>query len=147
MTNTKKTSQSRRRLLDAARALVSKTEQLMVERGPLFRGAFQLRGTRCGKDGCKCNRGGLHTTAVLVVSEDGKRRSFYLRPAERPEVQRRVERYLHLRASRAKLSKLGSDLLVAADELIDALAEPHVPLRESDHQDGSRRPSRRRRER
>jgi hypothetical protein len=144
MADKNRASLSRRRILDLARALASKAEQIVVERGPLLRGAFQLRGTRCGKDGCKCNQGELHTTAVLVVSEDGKRRSFYVCPAERPEVQRRVERYLHMRASRAELSKLDGDLLAAADDLIDALAEPHRPLRERNEGSGPRRRTRRR---
>ena len=54
---------------------------VVTERGPLLRGAYQLRGTRCGKQNCKCTQGELHPTAVLVISEDGKRRSYYVRPS------------------------------------------------------------------
>jgi hypothetical protein len=127
MADRERASQARRRLLEAARAVVRRCEELAMERGPLLRGAFQLRGTRCGKENCKCNVGELHTTAVLVVSEDGKRRSYYVRGPDRPKVQQRVERYQRVRAARIKVNRLISEALSAADELLEALAEPHVP--------------------
>ena len=131
MNDREKASRSRHDVLDAARRLLSRARELVAERGPLLRGAFQLRGTRCGKESCKCTRGELHTTAVLVVSEGGERRSYYLRGPERPEVQRRVERYQRFRSTRADLSKLNARVLAAADELLDALAEPHSPQRDA----------------
>lgn len=129
MSDNNKASRSRRRMLDTARLLLGRTEQLVAAHGPLLKGAFQLRGTRCGKDTCKCARGELHPTAVLVVSEEGRRRSYYVRPAERAEVQRRVERYRRFRAKRAELSQLTVEVLGAADELLVALLEPHRPAR------------------
>ena len=143
MINREKASRSRRQLLDATRRLLSRTEDLVAERGPLLRGAFQLRGTRCGKENCKCAHGEQHTTAVLVISVDGKRRSYYLRASERPEVQRRVERYQRFRTKRAELNKLNAEVLGAADGLIEALAEPHRPKRDTlaGNRDGRRRKS------
>lgn len=135
MINHEKASRSRRRLLDAARSLLSRAQELVAERGPLLRGAFQLRGTRCGKDNCKCAQGELHPTAVLVVSEDGSRHSFYVRPAERAEVQQRVERYQRFRGGRAELNKLNAEVLGAADDLLAALVEPRHPQREVEADD------------
>ena len=132
MSDTEKASRSRRTLVESARRLLSRAEALVSERGPLLRGAYQLRGTRCGKENCCCTGGELHTTAVLIVSEEGNRRSYYVRSAERPEVQRRVERYQHFRSGRAELSRLNTEVLGAADELLDALVEPHRPQRDSD---------------
>ena len=129
MSNHEQASDSRRRLRETTATLLARVEQLIAERGPLLRGAFQLRGTRCGKATCKCARGELHPTAVLVVSEQGKRRSFYVRPAERDEVQRRVERCQRLRTKRAELSQLTVEVLAAADALLEALVEPHRPER------------------
>jgi hypothetical protein len=131
---------------ELARQLLSRTEELLGERGRLLRGAFQLRGTRCGKENCKCNEGELHTTAVLVVSENGKRRSYYLRGPERPEVKRRVERYRRFRAGRIELKKLTTELLDACGDLLDALAEPHAPQRDSAGGDRRGRTRRRRRQ-
>jgi len=144
MTDRENASRSRRRLLDSARGLLSRAQQLVEERGPLLRGAFQLRGTRCGKDNCKCSQGELHTTAVLVVSEGGNRRSYYVRPKERPEVQRRVERYQRFRGGRAEMNRLNVELLGAADDLLDALAEPHRPQREAEARGPPRRQATRR---
>lgn len=131
MSGNEKASRSRRTLVEAARRFLARAEELIAERGPLLRGAYQLRGTRCGKENCHCTQGELHTTAVLIVSEDGTRRSYYVRPVERPEVQRRVERYQHFRAGRAELVRLNAEVLGAADELLDALVEAHHPQRES----------------
>jgi hypothetical protein len=142
MTNHEQASDSRRRLRETAAALLARVEQLIAERGPLLRAAFQLRGTRCGKATCKCARGELHPTAVLVVSQEGKRRSFYVRPTERAEVQRRVERYQRVRARRAELKQLTDAVLVLADALLAALLEPHRPERAATDGD---QPARRRR--
>jgi len=130
MADREKASRVRRRLLDAARAVMSRSEGLVTERGPLLRAAFQLRGTRCGKKNCKCTEGELHATAVLVVSEEGKRRSYYVRGSERPDVKRRVEKYQRFRNGRIELNRLMTEVLSAADDLLDALAEPHVPRRD-----------------
>lgn len=145
MTDHNKASRSRRQLVDSARSLVSRAETLVRERGPLLRGAFQLRGTRCGKENCRCNQGQLHSTAVLIVSEDGNRRSYYVRPEERPEVQRRVTRYKRFRGQRAELNRLNAEILGAADDLLDALVEPHRPLSDRSGERQTKRPRRRRR--
>jgi len=129
--NTDKASHSRQRALESAQSFLDLARHTITERGPVLRGAFQLRGTRCGKEGCKCNDGQLHTTAVLIVSEAGKRRSYYVRPPDRPEVQRRVERYHRFRAKRAELSKLSEQVLSATADLLDAIAEPHEPQRDA----------------
>ncbi len=142
MTDREKASQARRQLLDAARAVISRTKELVTERGPLLRAAFQLRGTRCGKKNCKCTEGALHTTAVLVVSEEGKRRSYYVRGPDRPDVKRRVEKYQRFRTGRIELNRLMADVLSAADDLLDALAEPHVPRRNAKGGGRSGRPRR-----
>ena len=144
MSKHEKASSSRRRLLELARKFLARVEELVAERGPLLRGAFQLRGTRCGKDNCKCNQGELHTTAVLIVSEGGGRRSYYLRGPERPEVQRRVERYQQFRQRRMALHKLHDEVSEAADEFLDALLEPHRPQREPENGEEAKRPRARR---
>lgn len=130
--NNDKASRSRKKALESAQTLVDLVRQTVTERGPVLRGAFQLRGTRCGKDGCKCNQGELHTTAVLIVSEGGKRRSYYVRPVNRPEVQRRVDRYLRFRGKRRELGRLSEEVLSATDDLLAAIAEPHSPQKGAD---------------
>jgi hypothetical protein len=79
----------------------------------------------------------LHATAVLVVSEDGGRRSFYLRGVERPEVQRRAEGYRRFRKARAAIAKLNAEILSAADSLLETILEPHIPRRDEQAGDDS----------
>lgn len=139
MSKRESASRARQRLRQAARQHDSLLEALVGERGPLLRGTFHLGHTRCGKDNCKCAQGELHTTAVLVVSDKGAKRTFYLRGVERPEVQRRAERYRRFRKTRAELKKLDREILGAVDELLEALLEPHTPQRDVEDGDESRR--------
>ena len=145
MTWPKKASRARQRLMQAARQHEALVDALVRERGPVLKGTFHLGRTRCGKDNCKCAQGELHTTAVLAVSDKGDRRTFYLRAAERPEVQRRAERYRRFRKTRAELRKLNAEVLGAADDLLEALLEPHTPQRDDQDGDDSRRSRRSRR--
>ena len=130
MNERERASRARQRLKEAAAKHESLVEALVRERGPLVKGTFHLGHTRCGKDNCKCAHGEPHVTATLVVSDKGGRRTYYLRGPERAEVQRRAERYRRFRKRRAGLRKLNAEVLAAADELLDALLEPHTPLRD-----------------
>ena len=140
-------SRARQRLREVARKHDSLVEALVRARGPLLKGAFHRGHTRCGKDNCKCAQGELHTTAVLVVSDRGDKQTFYLRAAERPEVHRRAERYRRFRKTRAELRKLSGEISRAADELLQALLEPHTPQRDEQDGEDSRRSRSRRRKR
>ena len=129
MAQPKKASQLRQRLRDVESRLISLIGSLVDERGPLVRGTFQQHGTRCGKPNCKCAQGDLHPTAVLAVSEEGKRRNVYVPIPDRLELQRRSERYRRFRQSRAELARLGGELLGLVDELLETLIEPYAPKR------------------
>jgi hypothetical protein len=135
------TSRLRLRLRDAAQRHAALVDKLLAERGPLLRGAFRIGGTRCGKAGCKCNEGELHTTALLLVSVDGVRRNFYIRGPERAETQRKADRYQHVRRLRAELAKLQPEVLAIADELVASICEP-LPVADSDSASAKRRPAR-----
>ncbi len=127
MTSRARVSRVRQRLRAAEERVRALVEGLMAERGPLTRGAFQAHGTRCGKPNCKCLQGELHQTAVLVVSEEGKRRNIYVRAADRPRLKRRSERYLSFRKKRTELARLASETLGLVDELLEALVTPYSP--------------------
>lgn len=99
----------------------------MAERGPVVKGTFQLHGTRCGKPNCKCAQGALHRTAVLAFTDEGKRRNIYVRPPDRPKVQRSTERYRRFRKRRAEMTKLHGEILRLADELLKELLVPYEP--------------------
>lgn len=122
-----KASRLRRRLLDEVKRLFSLVDSLIAERGPMVRGTFQAHGTRCGKPNCKCVEGELHSTAVLAVNEEGKRRNIYVPIPDRLDLKRRSERYRSVRKRRADLAKLGAKLLGLVDQLLEALIDPYSP--------------------
>ena len=142
MVDIERASAARRRLREVAAKHGTLLESLVAERGPLLRGTFQFRRTRCGKEGCKCAQGELHTAAALVVSEGGERRTIYLRTTERPEAQRRAERYRRFRKTRSELKRMDAQIAQALDELLAALIEPPVSERDDEKRRGDHRKQR-----
>jgi hypothetical protein len=139
---TKKEVSRRRQLLhDAANRYAALVGDLIAEPGPLIQGSYLTHGTRCGKPNCKCNEGHLHNTAVLSVSDKGRRTSIYVRPPDRPEVQNRTERYRLFRLRRADLVKLHAEIIKTVDELLATLVEPYLPSRDRKRSQSKRRRS------
>lgn len=131
MAKTNSPSRLRQQLRVLAQRLSSRIDALTSTKGPLVQGAFQINGTTCGNPNCRCARGELHTTAILVVSEHGKRRNVYVPATDRPEIQRRNRRYQGWRKARADIVKLNAELLALADALMETLAEAYVPNRKA----------------
>jgi len=100
-------------------------ETLLAERGPLIRGTYRLQGGRCGRPGCKCERGELHEKAMLYRREEGTFRCSYVPLADRERVDDLTRRYRRARKARTALSKLGQKSLVLADALQETLTEPY----------------------
>ena len=63
----------------------------------------------------------------MVDSEEGKRRNIYVRIPDRPNLQRRSERYRKFRKRRAELARLATETLGLVDELLEALVTPYSP--------------------
>lgn len=139
MTLRERASRLRQRLRDAEEGLVALLQSLVAERGPMVRGLFQTNGTRCGKPNCKCLQGDLHRTAVLVVNEEGKRRNIYVRIPDRPNLQRRSDRYRSFRKRRAEFARLATETLGLVDELLETLATPYSPPKAGQERKRARR--------
>lgn len=122
-------SKLRQRLHDAASRYAALVQDIVAESGPLLTGTYLSSGTRCGNPNCKCARGELHDTGVVVMNEDGKRKSVYVRKSERAAVKRRTDRYRRLRQRRAELGKLHAEIIALGDEIVESLSEPYVPER------------------
>jgi len=127
MSDRQKISRTRQQLREVARRLAANVEVLLSQRAPVVKGLFQMNATRCGNPNCKCGRGELHPTAMLVVPEKGKRRNIYVPVVDRSKIQRRSQRYRKLRHSRAEIVKLSTEILKLTDLLLDLLSEPYVP--------------------
>ena len=102
-------------------------ESLLAERGPLIRGTYRLQGGRCGRTGCRCERGELHEKAMLYRRVEGTFRCTYVPLADRGQVDQRTQRYRRVRRARAELVKLAKRSLELADALQEALTKAYPP--------------------
>ncbi|MCK4306023.1 MAG: hypothetical protein KAY24_17420 [Candidatus Eisenbacteria sp.] len=107
-----------RQRLSAARKRIHQLQQAMeddlrvfLERTPLLKGRLYEAQTRCGKPGCRCNRGELHTAMVLAYR--GGEKQYNRCPADQdiPLLHEMTGRYQDFRQARARLVKASRELL------------------------------------
>ena len=84
---------------------------------PLVKGNFQNLRRRCGKTGCRCERGKLHESFVFIDRSSGKRRIRKTTVAQEKKLRKPVQKDQLLRKLRARLSKLHSETLACCDRL------------------------------
>jgi hypothetical protein len=89
----------------------------LTERGPFIKGAVYCLRRKCGKPGCRCEKGALHQNLVLAVPEKGAKRMRTVPKGKHEQWQLLAGRYRRFRRSRAQLVKLFAQLLVLVDEL------------------------------
>jgi len=85
--------------------------QRMLKSRGMVKGSVVTLARRCGKPGCKCNRGEKHKSKYLSISEGGKTRMVYLKPGMEMKVGEAAERYRRFRRARAQLVKVQKDIL------------------------------------
>ena len=83
---------SRNRFAPQERSARSRLAQLLHDH-EVIRGSVVSMARRCGKAGCRCNRGEKHVSLYLSVKIEGKRRMVYIPAHLEDEVRRRVEAY------------------------------------------------------
>jgi len=93
---------------------------------PVIKGtAYELK-RRCGKPGCRCARGELHTRMVVSASEGGKTRLQVIPKGFLVEVQAKVRPYQEHRRARARLGELYRKMLRLIDEM-EAMRREELP--------------------
>ena len=106
----------RQTLLHLASEIEGLVKPLFSDR-PVIKGtAYELK-RKCGKPGCKCARGELHTRMVVSASEKGKTRLQVIPRGALVEVQTKVRRYQDLRRVRARLGEIYRKMLKVMDEM------------------------------
>ncbi|MGQ9646852.1 MAG: DUF6788 family protein [Thermodesulfobacteriota bacterium] len=111
-----KFSQLRQTLLHLASEIKGLIEPLFSDR-PVIKGTvYELR-RKCGKPGCKCARGELHTRMVVSASEGGKTRLQVIPKGFLVEVEAKVRRYQELRRVRARLGEIYRKMLGVIDQM------------------------------
>jgi hypothetical protein len=111
-----KFSHLRQTLLHFASEIEGLVKPLFSDR-PVIKGtAYELK-RKCGKPGCKCARGELHTRMVVSASEKGKTKLQVIPRGALVEVQTKVRRYQELRRVRARLGEIYRKMLKVMDEM------------------------------
>ena len=121
----KKFSQLRQTL----RYLSGQLNQLMdpfFSQKPVIKGSVYELKRKCGKPGCKCTQGELHSSMVLSASEKGRTRLRVIPKGFLVEVQIKVQRYQKLRGARAQVVETHKKILQALDEM-EAMRREEIP--------------------
>jgi hypothetical protein len=105
--------QSLVRLADEIRQLI---EPFFSDKAVIKGSVYELR-RRCGKPGCRCGRGYLHSRMVVSASEKGRTKLRVIGRGLLVEVRIKVRRYQELRRARARLSQVYKKMLQIMDEM------------------------------
>ena len=129
--------QSLRRLANEIRQIIAP----FFSDKPVIKGSVYELKTKCGKPGCKCAQGQLHTRMVVSASEKGKTRLRVIPNGFLVEVQGKVRGYQELRHARKRLVELHKKMLQVIDEM-EAMRREEVPqsgkkISEDEPTDGS----------
>jgi hypothetical protein len=84
---------------------------------PVIKGSVYELKRKCGKPGCKCALGELHSRMVISSSEKGKTRLRVIPHGFLVEIQIKVRRYQEIRRTRARLVEVHRQMLRIMDEM------------------------------
>jgi hypothetical protein len=93
--------------------------EVFCSQDPILRGRVEHLRRSCGKPGCRCQRGHLHESIVLIDRSDGTRKTRKLQRGEIGKLRRRTARYRAVKKGRARLSALLAEMLECCDRLLE----------------------------
>lgn len=111
----------RQRLREAGRHFDRQLRTLM-EHEPLLRGGVYRLRRKCGKAGCRCARGELHETWVMLTREQGVQRMRAVPKGQIAKWRAWAERYRRFRLARRELTRQYREVLKLASLLEAACA-------------------------
>ena len=114
---------SLRRLSDEARKLIEPS----FSDKPVIKGSVYELKRKCGKPGCKCAQGELHSRMVLSASEKGKTRLRVIPHGFLVEVKIKVRRYQELRRARSRLVEVHRKMIRVMDEM-EGMRREQIPV-------------------
>lgn len=91
--------------------------QVFLGRAPLLKGCVYESRRRCGKVGCICAKGQLHTSKVLAYRGEGKQRNLSPSKTEIGALEEMTSAYQRFRRLRARWVKVSTELLGCIDLL------------------------------
>ena len=113
---------SLRRLSDEARKLIEPS----FSDKPMIKGSVYELKRKCGKPGCKCAQGELHSRMVLSASEKGKTRLRVIPHGFLVDVKIKVRRYQELRRARSRLVEVHRKMIRVMDEM-EVIRREQIP--------------------
>ena len=114
---------SLRRLSDELRQLINPS----FSDKPVIKGSVYELKRKCGKPGCKCAQGELHSRMVVSASEKGKTILRVIPHGFLVEIQAKVRRYQELRRARAQLVEVHRKMIQVIDEM-EVMRRQEVPV-------------------
>jgi hypothetical protein len=114
---------SLRRLSDELRQLINPS----FSDKPVIKGSVYELKRKCGKPGCKCAQGQLHSRMVVSASEKGKTILRVIPHGFLVGVQAKVRRYQELRRARTRLVEVHRKMIQVIDEM-EVMRRQEVPV-------------------
>lgn len=93
---------------------------------PVIKGSTYELKTKCGKPGCKCAKGQLHSRMVLSASDKGKTKLRAIPHGFLVEVQTKVRCYQELRRARSRLVEVHKEIVNVMDQM-EAMRREEMP--------------------
>jgi uncharacterized protein YdcH (DUF465 family) len=84
---------------------------------PLVKGSVYELKRQCGKPSCRCRKGHLHASMVMVASEGGRKKLRTIAKGSLVETKIKTSRYKRVRAARAEFVKLTRRAVAVMDEM------------------------------
>ena len=113
-------SRCRQELKDLLAKQEKEVDAILGVRG-LIKGGIYKTKTKCGKKGCRCAKGELHTIWVLYRSENGKTETRSIKEEDVYEYGHYTDDYQKYRQARAALVKLHRKQLMLVDLIEEGL--------------------------
>lgn len=123
-------SRLRQSLIELAGEIPRLVRSLLSDTAVIRGSVYELK-RKCGKPGCKCTQGQLHTRMVLSASEGGRTKLRVIPVGSQVEVQIKVRRYQELRRIRARLGEIHKRMLHLIDQMEQMRREDMIPPRKS----------------
>ena len=120
-----KFSRLRRTLLVLSEEVTGLLKPFLSDKAVIKGSLYELK-RKCGKPGCKCTRGELHSSMVVSDSEKGKKSLRIIPRGLLVDVRAKVRRYRQLRRFRARLVEVHKEMLRVMDEM-ERLRRQGVP--------------------
>ena len=94
---------------------------------PVIKGSVYELKRKCGKPGCKCAKGELHSRMVVSASEKGKTILRVIPHGFLVEVQGKVGRYQQLRRARTRLVEVHRKMIQVINEM-EVMRREELPV-------------------